>query len=246
MKFIETPNLPQSKVTQCIVSGEYQSVIKDLENLSIEAIIVPPCSDIDEKIACHADMLCHHLGGKNLILYPYDNDLSNKLSLLGLEVSHTNSKLSKTYPNDILFNSSRVGKWLICKEKYTEKAITSSVGQCNIINTKQGYAKCSTLVVDEKSIITSDSNISSKAMQNGLNVLLISNGNIVLEGYDYGFIGGCAFKPDKNKIYFTGNLKNHKDYKIIKKFLLDRSIDIICGSSERLIDIGSIIPIKCF
>jgi len=245
MKFIETPNLPQSKVTQCILSGEYKSVIDDLEKLSIQVVTVPPCDDIEDKIACHADMICHHLGGNRLLVYPYNNNLTCKLTSLGLDILHTNSRLSKAYPNDILFNSARVGKWLICNEKHTDSSIISSVNQGNIIDTKQGYAKCSTLVVDENSIITADIHISSTAKSKGLDVLLISKGNIILAGYEYGFIGGCAFKFDKNKMYFTGDLNSHTDCKEIEKFLAVRNIDIVLGSGDSLIDIGSIIPVKC-
>lgn len=244
MGILRNPNLPQGRVTHCIVSEQFPSVLADLLRMGITPITVPACPDLPSPVSCHADMVCHHLGSDKIAVYPYSETFTCKLKELGLQVIHSKRRLSSEYPNDILFNAARVGKWLVCNEKYTERVILDSVERNHIIPTKQGYAKCSVLVVDERSIITADRNIQRKASACGIDALLIQQGHIVLPGYDYGFIGGSTFKPRPDVIYFTGNVQSHPDYPLIKAFLEKRDITVINGSSEMLLDVGSILPIK--
>lgn len=243
-KYITTPNLPKEKVKICIVSSNIKSVIDDLNDLSIETVLVPPCKDLQEGICCHADMVCHHLGENKIVIYDYNKSFTEQVKNLSFKVYYASEKLEKNYPNDILLNSARVGQYLICNKKYTDKIILNEIEKENIISVAQGYAKCSTLVVDEKSIITSDKSISKKALSYGIDVLEIEQGHIILDGYNYGFIGGCGALIDKNLMYFTGNVNTHQNCKEIKDFLLKRDIKIICGTSKELIDVGSVLPIK--
>jgi len=141
-------------------------------------------------------------------------------------------------------NAARVGKWLICNKAFTDESIISSTSSKYIIDTSQGYAKCSTLVVDENSIVTADIDIATKSKACGIDVLKIEQGSIKLDGYNYGFIGGCGAKIDENTMYFTGDIKSHLQGNIISEFINNKGIKIISGSSKELIDIGSIIVLK--
>jgi len=98
---------------------------------------------------------------------------------------------------------------------------------------------CSTLIVDDNSIITADNGIHEKALNNKLNSLLISPGNIDLPDYNYGFIGGAS-GSDNESIFLTGSLENHKDKKKIEIFIKEQNKNIIYLSSKKIIDIGSI------
>ncbi|WMJ22822.1 hypothetical protein RBG61_12610 [Paludicola sp. MB14-C6] len=244
MGFVKNANLPHSNVTYCVVSGQYQSVLEDLKAMNIIPLIVTPCYDVQTPISCHADIICYHLGGSRIILYPYTKELTCQLAKLGFQVIHTNNRLQPKYPYDIALNAVSIGKWVISNFEYTDSNISNEIPQENKVNTKQGYAKCSTLVVNENAIITSDSNIKAVAERMGIEVLLIQPGHIRLDGYDYGFIGGCGFKTNKNTMYFTGDSKTHPDYYSIKQFLEERDITIINGTGKELIDVGSILPIK--
>ena len=57
------------------------------------------------------------------------------------------------------------------------------------VNVNQGYSKCSVAKVSEKAAITADSSLYKAMTEQGIDVLLISQGNITLKGYDCGFIG---------------------------------------------------------
>ena len=80
----------------------------------------------------------------------------------------------------------------------------------------QGYAKCSTAVCD-RGIITADETIYSACCENGINALKITQGNVKLSGYEYGFIGGASGIID-GKLTFFGDIRKHPDYLKIKEF----------------------------
>lgn len=242
MDFVKKANLPQNKVCAVILSPLFKSVIADLEELDVDLIFTEKCPYLSEPVAYHADMLVHHLGGEDILLHQ-SQGYEPALSALGMNVIYSNEKLNPDYPNDVKFNAARIGDYLICKKDSAEGNILKSVPPRNIIDVPQGYSKCSTLIVDEKSVVTADVHIHERAIKNGIDSLLIPPGNISLPGYDYGFIGGTGAKLSKDNIYFTGNLMSHPSGKEIADFITKRDISIIMGSSEKLIDIGGIIPI---
>lgn len=63
-----------------------------------------------------------------------------------------------------------------------------------IVNINQGYARCSTLILNNRTAVTADISVKNALEKDGAKVLLISSGDIKLEGYDYGFIGGASGK----------------------------------------------------
>ena len=85
-------------------------------------------------------------------------------------------------------------------------------------------------MTDDKSVFTA----AGKFLND---VLFISKGSIRLKGYDYGFIGGCCGKIDKDKIAFNGELSSHSDYKLILDFLHRNHIECIELKRGRLDDI---------
>ena len=75
-------------------------------------------------------------------------------------------------------------------------------------------------------------------------MLVIEKGDIKLEGMEYGFIGGTCGLIGPRLLAFCGNIEKHRDYKQIKAFAKRHNTDLISLCSGKLIDIGSIIPIK--
>lgn len=62
----------------------------------------------------------------------------------------------------------------------------------------QGYTRCATAVVAEDAIITMDLGIRALAQFLGIDVLLVHEKNVFLDGYDYGFLGRLLW-PDRQK-----------------------------------------------
>lgn len=241
--YVKNANLPINMVSTMIISPQYDKVMYDFIEMGIKCILTEKCTDVQDPVSFHPDILCHHLGEKKIVVYPYSHGLNLTLDRLGMDVVWVDTPFEQHYPRDVALNSVRIGDYLICNQKYTNKFVLASVNKENIIDIPQGYAKCSTLIVDEDSIITADTIIAQKFNDLGKSALLIRQGDVRLDGHDYGFIGGAGVKLSKDKLYLTGKLSTHKDCDIIKEFLLQRNIELIEGGYEQLVDVGSMIPL---
>ena len=148
-------------------------------------------------------------------------------------------KIGSKYPENIRYNAACTGKYFIHNLKYTDPDLLKAAENTVKINVSQGYAKCSILIVDENSIITSDVGIYNSCYGK-LNVLLITTGHIKLKNFPYGFIGGTAGRIG-NTIVFNGDLSQHPDFKRICSFISKRGLEIKYFKEYDLEDIGSII-----
>ena len=244
--FIIKPNLPERKIRHLFCSCDIDREIEEnLERLDILPVKLRGLDIFATPVRNHPDMLCHHVGGSSWIFYKsvYENN-KRAIDELSLEIILADDPQSGKYPANIALNAACIGRYIICTEKYTESLIAAN-SQCKhkILNVKQGYAKCSVCIVDENSIITSDVSIYNICVKNAIDVLLIRPGYINLQGYDYGFIGGCAGLIDVKSLAFTGDIKQHPDYENIKNFCDDRAVEIISLSQKKLYDYGSLLPV---
>lgn len=182
-------------------------------------------ADVDPAISCHPDIYMCDLGSS---LYQGDP-----------------AKLTYDYPGHAIYNGCSTGKYFIHNSKITYHALKDAAEANGLIpvHVAQGYSKCNCVVVDEDSIITSDAGIEKACTTAGMNVLMVSRGQVVLEGYPYGFLGGASGKVE-NTIIFNGNLAAHSDYNAIKTFIESRGLEVVYFDSYPLTDIGSIIEEK--
>ena len=215
---------------------------KTLLELGYNIVKTTKCDNLQDAVSGHPDMLVCRLSEKDFVaertFYSIINPYFLKYNLIAGE-----SKLNRDYPFDIAFNSARVGNYLICNEKYTDRKIIEYCFENNlkILNTKQGYTKCSICIVSENAIITADKGIYKLAADNKIDALLISNKGIVLNGYNEGFFGGATGLLEKNLLAINGNAKLLADYDDIRAFCSNYGVDIISLSDEAIQDIGTII-----
>lgn len=146
------------------------------------------------------------------------------------------------YPEDCIYNAACTGRWFIHRMDITDPELKKAAEELGMsfIDVPQGYTKCSTLVVDENSIVTSDRGIGKKCSAAGLEVLLISQGHIELPGFRYGFIGGASGRIEST-IIFEGDLSAHPDHEAIVAFIRSKGLDIEYNKDMPLTDIGSIV-----
>jgi hypothetical protein len=153
------------------------------------------------------------------------------------------NELGPGYPADILFNAACTGLFFIHSLKHTSPELLKkalSLGMMTI-DVKQGYTKCSTVIVDEHSLITYDEGIASAcAGINSLDVLLVSPGGVSLPGYPTGFIGGASGRIG-DEVIFNGDLSLHPDFNSIRGFIEARGLRCVWFPEYPLTDIGSII-----
>lgn len=152
--------------------------------------------------------------------------------------------LGMKYPASAAYNAVQVGQFLIHNTGFTDDSIleAAEISGFKLINVAQGYANCSIVAVDERSIITSDMGIASVISKNypEIDVLTVSPGHVRLEGFEYGFLGGTSGRID-DYVIFNGNLEAHPDFSRIRKFIESRNLKLKYFKEYPLTDIGSII-----
>ena len=243
MRFIEKPNLPQSKVVTVAISGSAKKAIIKLNSMGIQTIKLTDNSLLPLPVNSHADLQMLHLYKNHLFSqneHLFSGELNESFSNITIR-----QKAGNKYPEDVRLNCAIIGNKIICnKDTIAPEVIEfAEQNQYIIINVNQGYTKCSICVVDENSIITDDKSIFTAAGNFFIDSLFIEKGSIGLNGYNYGFIGGCCGKIDKNKIAFNGAIESHDDYKKILDFLNSHSVECVELHNDRLYDIGGILPL---
>ena len=215
-----------------------------LYGLGFELIPLPAFSALPAPVATHPDMLLF-IAEKNIICHKdylsANPDIFEKISAEGYDIITTDEEISNEYPSDILLNALHISDTVYCKQNSISHFIKDFVARknLNICNVKQGYSKCSVCVVDDDSAITSDPSLCRAMVASGIDVLLISSGNITLSGYDTGFIGGCSGQ-NGDTVYFSGNILLHPDGEKIVDFCAKHKKTAVSLSEEPLLDIGSI------
>ena len=239
-KPIVKPNLPANKVKHVVISPEFNSLTLSLQKCDVEPLFVSPCSDVINQVSNHTDLLFSYLGNGCYMVEKSQCLLDSALISLGFKSENRKVSLLPNYPNDVLLNT------CILKDKIIGGTAVKefwSNDKREYVSVKQGYTKCSVCVVDEHSLITDDLSIFDACQAFDIDALLVSKGNVKLNGFDYGFIGGCSGKISRDTIAFYGDIRTHSDYSQIKSFLAYRGVFEHSLCSGNLIDVGSIIPI---
>lgn len=246
-KFIENANVPQTQIKSVIYGSRYRCRLeKTFFDWNIESILFPENTAVSEQVKGHIDLMCCHIG-KNKIIVPQsikekaEKIMNNKEIEIycGLDIA------SPQYPYEAAYNVAIIDNYFFCNSQIIDPVLFKLLinSKLKLIDCKQGYSRCAIAIIDKKSLITSDRAIFKKATEIGFDCLLIEPGYISLEGYPYGFIGGCCVKINPKCIAFTGTFDHHPDASKIKKFIHNKNIEIKYMTKEKIFDVGSIIPL---
>ena len=213
------------------ISAKARPELSDyLESKGYCVVRTEPCKTVPAEISDHPDLLMCRLG------------ISGDAPI----VIGKPAELGASYPADIPYNAVCTGNFFIHNLRFTAGGLLDIVrakaeqGEMTLVDVKQGYAKCSTVIVDERSIITYDRGIAEPCLKAGMDVLLISPGHIRLDGYNTGFVGGCSGRI-KDTIIFNGDLSRHPDFEAITLFIQSKGLKCKWFPGWALEDIGSII-----
>lgn len=212
-------------------------IINSLNKNGFDVILLPTFNALSNPVSTHADMLLLAVGNTLFIHKDYD------ISIKGFEnVIKIDEPISCQYPNDVLLNIAVVGKNVFANTKYVSKTILSFLREngYTIHHVQQGYAHCSTCIVDDNAIITADKSIAHTAQSIGIDALLIEEGYISLPPYQYGFIGGSC-GSHKDVIYFCGSLEHHPNGEKIRNFIEAHEKNVFELAKSTLSDIGGIL-----
>ncbi|MBQ8258570.1 MAG: hypothetical protein IJY97_03315 [Clostridia bacterium] len=211
-----------------------------------EIIQLPPDASLPEAVNGHGDLLIFKIDNKLVTRKSYYRTAKDKIDLIcdngGLELVLSDVEAGDHYPNDCGLCTVISGKNIICRNVSTDVEILRLADDLgyNLLNVQQGYSKCSCAVLADGAIITADRGIAKVTLENDIDTLLITEGNVALPGYSYGFIGGATGICD-DKLYFSGNLKSHPDHKTIEEFAKKHDTECISLSDGNLFDVGSLI-----
>lgn len=246
IKPLEFPNLPQGRVHHVAVSDYNEALTDKLNHLGIEPILTIKSSNLDDKINYHTDMLLLNFTKGQIVTDKSQKENFVKFLTIGYRCRELNSQIKSPYPQDSLLNAVILGDKLICNTKIIEKSILEYAQTNNkkIISVNQGYTKCSACIISDNALITDDESIYSACEASGIDTLFISKGSVKLNGFDYGFIGGCTGMIDRNKVLFNGDINYHSDCNKIIDFLKKYSVEPVCIENQPLFDIGGIIPVS--
>ncbi len=240
------PNLPEKQVNKVIVGADYNpEIYKNLEKLGIEPIFTTKSTNVRQGIQNHADLAICPLTEKDFLVTNEQIKLREKLIRNGYNADFIEKNLQSDYPNDVLLNCVIIGKHIFYNPKTVSSKIRDFVKENGLIEVtvRQGYTKCSIAPVSIDSFITDDISIGSRGDEFGFDVLVINKGDIKLQNFDYGFIGGATGKIAEDKMAITGKADKLSDYDKIMKFLYKHNVELIELTDNCVEDIGSIFPL---
>ena len=133
-------------------------------------------------------------------------------------------------------------RFVFGNQKLLSRTLVSLAKKAGIelVHTNQGYAKCSTLLLDGTHAITADAGMCRAMEKVGINVLKIGEGGVVLPPYPYGFIGGASGVFDRC-VYFIGALETHPEGERIRTYIEQLGMRAISLSDGPLFDGGGIL-----
>lgn len=217
-----------------------------LTRLGFSVIPLPPFSALSAPVASHPDMLLFPLGNRIFVHKAYYQETRQAIERIANESEKelflVDVPVSSDYPYDIALNLFTVGKILFGRTDHIPNEIAEYANEMSyqLIHTRQGYAKCATVTLGERGIISADPSILQSAQKAGIDALKISQGNVLLPGYEYGFLGGASGHWDHG-IFFCGDISAHPDFININRFCHNRGFHVTSLSRTPLLDVGTIL-----
>ena len=182
-------------VTDCRLPVDCQNSLREQ---GFDVLLLPPFPALPAPVSSHPDMLLFILGGVLLTHRDYYRVAKREVDRIaaagGLALVLSDEPVSDKYPHDILFNAAPVGRFIFGRKDSMSRHILQIAAQTGtqIINVRQGYARCSTVIVGDNAVITKDRGIAAAARECSIDVLLVRPWHVRLEGYNTGFIGGAS------------------------------------------------------
>lgn len=217
---------------------------KILKSLDLSILEIPKCNNLYNAIDGHVDIQLNIIDKKSkkvIIHKDISKSFKEKLDFFNINYIESENSLKSSYPDNIFLNALILENHFVHNLKYTDKNLLLTQSNKTLINVKQGYTKCSCLPVNDNAFITSDVGIYNTLKNHNFDILLLPPGDIILEGLDYGFIGGVGGLINKDTMAFYGNLDLYIHGDKVKSFLKKYGVTPIYLMNEKLHDRGSLL-----
>lgn len=217
------------------------SVISELNRFG-EVILIKHHKGLATPVCCHADCQITSVDNQTLVYAPgMSEDTLSELEKTGIRLIRGNTELSPIYPGNIAYNVLKVGKNIYHNMKYTDSVVKKlfEEREYSFANIKQGYAGCSSVYAKDI-LLTNDDGIKSTADKNNVDCFKFNGYDIILKGYDRGFIGGsCGYDEDLG-LLITGKMSLLKEGYELSRVLYEHGIRVTELSDDVPEDIGGI------
>ena len=229
MLFIIDKNIPSEAKNNLIRYG-------DVLEFSSNNLTYPQISNHPDIFFCMVD--------ETLMYSPNTpNEFVQLLISKGVKVSKGSQPVGPEYPYSAAYNAVITEKYFIHNQKITDANLKQATTERKFINVKQGYCRCSLLPLKNDCFITSDEGIYKKLVAEGLDILFVNPGGIILPGENYGLFGGTSGLSG-NRIFIIGNLEYFPEGKKVRSYLENLNYEIIELYNGPLYDGGSILIIE--
>ena len=237
--------MSKTKTIALIGEDAPKSVLEHLCKAGFEVLSLPRDPRLPSPLSSHADMLLFLVRDKIFASSEYIKNncgIFARIEERGYTVVPCECDVKDLYPYDVHFNLALVenaayGNMPFVANEIKEHLSSLGIKLCVV---KQGYAKCSTVVL-KNAIITADVGIAKSAEANGVETLIIKNSaeSVRLDGYEYGFLGGaCGYRD--GTLYFCGDITKHPQYSMIAEFAKAHSTSLCSLGDAQLCDVGGI------
>ncbi|MBE5039622.1 hypothetical protein INF28_03985 [Oscillospiraceae bacterium DSM 107454] len=217
-----------------------------LEQAGCKIISSSMVPQLNDATATHPDMQIHAVNDNTAFCAPecfayYRRVLPKRIHLIA-----GNTRLKGTYPFNCAYNVARVGNYVFCNTESVDPLLIQwyRTNRKIIIPIRQGYAKCNLCPLSDEAFLTEDRGIYNTVIKQNLPVkcFLLPAGEVILDGYPYGFIGGAS-GGFKEILFWYGNPEYCSFYSQLEKLMQTYHISNISLYDMPLYDLGGII---CF
>lgn len=223
------------------VGVDAPAVIEYLESRGDVVLVVERDSVLPGPLRSHADLQVFPLAGGTVLVNSRQKRLTEALSAEGFVVLPVGD-IGSSYPEDCRLNGFLLNNRIVGNRKCLSGALLE---RYDLFDVRQGYAKCSSIVLNGDTVFTDDISIFSRlSSEEGIDCRCFPQEEIVLKGYDKGFLGGCCGLISSNEILFSGDPAKLSSGQELIEALKDKGVAPVCLSDEAPYDFGGIVTLN--
>lgn len=224
-----------------IVDRAYYDLLSDkLNKFNINSFPSFESRILKGAVKSHPDMSLFKYDEETLIASRESFDYYNEIFKgTKINIINANEDPHEKYPSDVKFNALRAGEHLVCKKDVCAKSIIKRFDEGKIINSSQGYVKCSVIDVGSEYFASDDKYLYEIIKSLGKKCILLDKGFVKIKDYDYGFIGGASGYA-RDKIFLTGKIISEANRIRLEEFAREINKELIYLTEYDIFDIGTL------
>lgn len=218
----------------------------ELQALGFHVILSEALVSLYAAVNGHPDLQFVNACGKLICHRDLSKEKAAELTSLGIPFSLSQKSLKLPYPGHVILNAAISDDLLVHSLKDTDPAVLEACSALELVDVRQGYTRCSLSYVGRDSYVTNDDGIARTLQALRKNVLHLPYGDVQLEGFSHGFLGGCLSRVEigsDHVLLVTGDLDCYRHGDALSAFLRGAGIIPYSIGTGSLKDRGSIIPI---